>query len=81
MKILFFGSLGERIGSTAKVEMPQGGCTIADLRQALVRQNPDAATYLATSAALVAVNQNMVPESFLVTPDQEVAFFPVLSGG
>ena len=73
MRIFFFGSLGERLGRERELEIPDGGCTIAELRVRL----PE----LAGAIARACVDREVAAEDARVLPGQEVAFIPPLSGG
>ena len=77
MKILLFGRLAESIGRAIHFELPEGGCTVAELRAALAKDH-DA---LAAAGVRACIDQEIVPESARVLPGQEVAFVPPLSGG
>jgi molybdopterin converting factor small subunit len=81
MRILFFGSLGEKIGRNVDFELPSGGCTIGDLRLLLVQRYPDASADLARHRARACVGDSIVDEQFEVDGASEVHFFPPLSGG
>jgi len=73
VRILFFGSLGERLGREREIEIPDGGCTIAELRARL----PE----LAGAIARACIDREVAAEDARVLPGQEVAFVPPLSGG
>ncbi|MDT9600894.1 MoaD/ThiS family protein [Sphingosinicella rhizophila] len=81
MKILLFGQLGERIGREVDAALASDGCTIAELRHALAEQWPAMTSDLASGALRFAVDQEIVDDSFAISPGQEVALFSVLSGG
>ena len=77
--IFFFGRLAEQVGSECKVLLPPAGCTIADLRDRLSRQDGYGA--LAEGKILASADQRIVPDDHLVRAGQEIAFFSPLSGG
>jgi sulfur-carrier protein len=77
MKLLFFGRLGDRIGREMDVELPAEGCAVAELRRMLSEAAPE----VASSSVRVSVDWTIVPDSFVVRPEHEVAFLPPLSGG
>jgi sulfur-carrier protein len=77
MKILFFGRLGESIGREIDLDLPAGGCTVAELRARLARAHPD----LGAAGVRACIDREIAPETALVLPAQEVAFIPPLSGG
>lgn len=81
MQIHLYGSLGERIGRAAEVDLPQGGCAVASLRQMLAEAHPDAAEELLRPSLRACVNDVIVGEEFIVQPGASLEFFPPLSGG
>ena len=81
MKILFFGSLGERIGREMELDLPTDGCTVAELRLRLAEALPDAARELGSPSLRACVDQVLAFEDTRVLPGREVAFIPPLSGG
>jgi len=81
VKILFFGSLGERIGRELDVALPEAGCTVAELRARLAEALPAAADLLTGPSARACIDREIAPEEALVLPGQEIAFIPPLSGG
>ena len=80
LKILLFGNLGETFGREVTGDVPPEGCSIAQLRQMLVKSNPSFEP-LARPSIRAAVDQVIVAEDFIVRPGQELAFLPPLSGG
>lgn len=80
-KVLFFGRLGDRFGRELEVDLPEAGCTVAELRTLLCGQRPSAEDVLLQPCVKACVNEVIVPDSVLVRPGQEVAFMPPLSGG
>ena len=81
MNILLFGKLAEPAGRQIALDLPDDGCTIADLRAALVRRFPGLATELAPNRAKALIDRVIASEADWVRPDQEVALLPPLSGG
>lgn len=80
-RILFFGSLAERLGRQIEVELPAQGCTVAELRQLVVQQDQAAGSALLEPGVRASADQAMVRDDDLVRPGQEISFFPILSGG
>ncbi len=83
MKILYFAWLRQRIGKaaediTAPAEVGDVASLIAWLRQ---RGAGYAAAFADLDAVRVAVNQEHVGVTHLLTPGDEVAFFPPVTGG
>jgi molybdopterin converting factor small subunit len=80
-EILLFGSLAERFGERLRSDLPEGGCTISELRAMLGAGDPALATALFQPGTRASADQQIVREEERVFPGQEIAFFPVLSGG
>ena len=82
MRVLFFAQLRERLNCDSAeldIELP---ALVNDVRDALIVQFPDHADLLKDSKALVAINQELVNnEQAIVCSDDEVAFFPPVTGG
>ena len=81
MKILFFGRLGEQLGSELEIDPPGEGWTIAYLRESLCSRSELFREALGHSGVRGCVDQVIVPEETQVRAGQEVAFIPPLSGG
>ena len=81
MKILLFGSLADAAGREIEYDLPAAGCTVAELRSSVAAAFPQLAEALALPSTRACIDQDMVAESALVRPGQEVAFVPPLSGG
>jgi molybdopterin converting factor small subunit len=80
-RILFFGALSARLGSEREIEIPDEGCSVADLRRLISAQHADAAEALSSRPIKVAVDQEIVGEDAHVMAGQEIAFLSPLSGG
>lgn len=79
LKILFFATLKEIVGSAEiKLEFERGK-TILDLKNCLVDEYPRLKEYL--PIILVSINQNFAFDSDEILENAEVAFFPPVSGG
>ena len=63
--------------------MPDGVGTAAELRAMLAHLNPDLAETLRSKAVRIAVNQTLVADEAAtrITPSDEIALLPPLSGG
>ena len=81
MKILFFGSLADKLGAQLEVDVPDAGMTVAELRRMVSGVRPEAAGPLMSPTARACIDQVIVPETARVLPAHEVAFVPPLSGG
>lgn len=81
--VLFFAALREQIGQESlSVTIPASGVTVAALRIQIEGANLTIAQALADQPKLrVAVNRTLSTFEQLVTPGDEVAFFPPMTGG
>lgn len=81
IKVRYFASIREVLGSGEQVELAEGG-TVGALRDLLIGRSPEHAAALARGKALrCALNQTLSDESATVGPGAEVAFFPPVTGG
>ena len=82
MKILFFGSLREQLGTgELNTVLPNGVETIGQLLQSLESQGDEWKLALGMGSVLFAVNQDMVDENTIISDSDEVALFPPVTGG
>ena len=75
IRLLFFGKVADALGRARAFCIPDGGCTVAELRRLI-----DAET-LGQKGVRASVNRQVVGEDARVRPGDEVAFFSVFSGG
>ncbi len=81
LRLCYFASVREAMGCSVET-VETDASTVAALRDALIARGGASAIALArTQAVRTAVNQIMVSEDALLTPDCEVAFFPPVTGG
>ncbi|MCP5162273.1 MAG: molybdopterin converting factor subunit 1 [Hahellaceae bacterium] len=82
MKILFFASLRERLQcaevTLSDTESLQTG---RDILNRLIARGEPWQSALQSGQLLMAVNQEMVPLDTQVNADDEIAFFPPVTGG
>ena len=79
VKVLFFARLREALPEPRlELTWPSSG-SVADLRAAITARGPEWSAL--TPDLLVAVNQDMATDDVMVSPGDEVAFFPPVSGG
>ncbi|MEO6248690.1 MAG: MoaD/ThiS family protein [Sphingomicrobium sp.] len=71
MRILFFGRLAESFGRTVELDAPDGA-TIATLRTLLALPDP---------AVRACVGEAIVGDDFAPESEDEVEFWPRVSGG
>ena len=78
-KVLFFGRVADLIGRSLQVDLPDAGCTIAELRARLAAA--PGADILLRPGVRASVDREIVGDDAVVMPGTEVAFFSVFSGG
>lgn len=82
MRVLFFGSLREQLGTgELNTALPNGVETIGQLLQSLQSQGDEWKLALGMGSVLFAVNQEMVDENTIISDSDEVALFPPVTGG
>jgi len=81
LKILFFASLRERLGTDKTTMNADRASTVGEVRQALIEDHPEWSDTLSQSRLMIAINQNMAREDAPVTDEDEIAFFPPVTGG
>jgi len=81
-QVLLFGRLRDAFGA-ATIPLPQGVATAAALREKLAEENPDLAGMLRARSIRIAVNQTLVSDEAVarISPSDEIALLPPLSGG
>lgn len=81
IKVLFFAQLREVLG-THHIEMPlDKSISLDDLRRKIIEQYPAWESELCKKNLLMAINQEFSQLENLVSPGDEVAFFPPVTGG
>lgn len=83
MKVLYFAWLKEKTGfSEEDLTVPQGVTTVEDLVEWMQQRGDGFATAFANPGLVrVAVNQEHVGLDFPISENDEVAFFPPVTGG
>ena len=81
MQVMFYGRLGEQIGRSVEIAVPEGGCSVAELRRSIASDHPHAAEAILGSHVRASVGDVIVPEDRLLMPNETVEFFPPVSGG
>ena len=76
VRVLFFGSLGERLGAERLVALA-APCTLATLRSRLAEH----AAGLDAPTIRASIDQVLAGPEAVVRAGQEIAFFPPFSGG
>jgi molybdopterin converting factor small subunit len=80
VKILFYGRLADSFGPEMEFAS-DSACTVAELRDRLVAQNPGAAGALRSKRTRALVADTVVADDYLLDPVQAVEFLPPVSGG
>ncbi|MGY1488107.1 molybdopterin converting factor subunit 1 [Methylobacillus pratensis] len=82
IQLLYFARLREALGSDGeRLDWPEPD-TVSALKHKLAARGGAWLEQFAGNASLrAAVNQELAPESALVKPGDEVAFFPPVTGG
>jgi|TARA_B100000315_G_scaffold214834_1_gene213639 molybdopterin converting factor subunit 1 len=83
MKLLYFSWLRDRVGIASEdVQPPEDVATVGQLIAWLARQSDNhAAAFADPSIVRCAVNLEYAKAEEAVGPDDEVAFFPPVTGG
>ena len=83
MKILYFAWLRQKTGTPAEtIDLPAGIGTVSDLLAFLGERHPRfREAFEATGIVRCAVNQQHVDRDHPIGPNDEVAFFPPVTGG
>lgn len=83
MKILYFAWLRQRIGTGEEtVDAPETVRTVTELVEWLKNRGPEYAEALSDMETIrVAVNQEFADMDTTLSGDEEVAFFPPMTGG
>ncbi|GLX85246.1 molybdopterin synthase sulfur carrier subunit [Thalassotalea loyana] len=80
--IKFFASLREELDcEITSLDITNDVKTVADVKNALVAIYPNWETALSNGKLLNAVNHNMVSSDHSISADDEIAFFPPVTGG
>lgn len=77
--ILLFATIKDIVGSNKLTLTIAEESTLKDVKEALARQYPEASTNI--HASLASINREYAFDTDAVTPGDEVAFFPPVSGG
>jgi molybdopterin converting factor small subunit len=80
VKVLFYGRLAEAIGPELEVDAPPG-CSVAELREMLIGEHPQAEKPLRNKRALACVGDSLVRDSYVLQAADRVEFLPPVSGG
>lgn len=77
--VQFFAAVRDRVGrSVVKLDLPEQA-TVSDLRRRLIAEYASLGDIL--SRTMIAVDQEYVNDSYLLSTSSEVAIIPPVSGG
>ncbi len=76
--IRFYGRLTEAIAPAMEID---GECSVAQLRERLARDHPEATATLASKYSRACVGHQLVREDFVIRAGDEIEFLPPVSGG
>ncbi|MCX8642043.1 MULTISPECIES: molybdopterin synthase sulfur carrier subunit [unclassified Gilliamella] len=79
-RIIFFAQIRELIG-VESILLDVSQLSISDLLQKLSQQGNKWSMALTEKTVLCAVNQSLVDFDYIIQPDDEIAFFPPVTGG
>lgn len=80
MKVLFYGRLAETIGPGLEIDV-RPGSTVAELRDRLVAERPEAKGTLLNRRTRACVGDVLVDDNYIPKPTDQVEFLPPVSGG
>jgi molybdopterin synthase sulfur carrier subunit len=82
IKVLYFASLRETLGvAVEELALPPGVTTLAGLRDHIVARGEPWAQLARTKNLRCAINRSMAGFDATIGPNDEVAFFPPVTGG
>ena len=83
LTIHYFASVREALDKNQEqIELPDSVTKVGELIAHLAQNNPDSrAVFESENKLLVAVNQTVVDRNFVLSDNDEVAFFPPMTGG
>lgn len=82
IKILYFARLRDQLECAEETyELPSERCTVDELKQQLSQRGDAWQQAFADNQLLVAVNQTMAHGETVISADDEVGFFPPVTGG
>ena len=80
MKILLHGRLAEAIGPAIDLDAAPG-CSVAELRERLIAEHPEAEQPLRSRRARTCVGDAMVHDNYVLQASDTIEFLPPVSGG
>lgn len=80
MKIRFYGRLADLIGREIDLDVP-GPVSVADLFRRLAQMYSDAGDPLLNPRVRAVVGNQLVPQDFMLHPEDKLEILPIVSGG
>jgi len=80
MKVVFYGRLAEAIAPAIELDA-SAACSIAELRQRLAADHPEAANSLGSKRSRALVGASLVGDDHVIAAGEQIAFLPPVSGG
>ncbi|WP_347402761.1 MoaD/ThiS family protein [Sphingomonas hankyongi] len=80
MKVRSYGKLADLLGTERDLHM-DAPCTVAELRDRLAAECPQAREPLANKRVLACVGDTIVPDTHIVSPRESIEFLAPVSGG
>jgi sulfur-carrier protein len=83
LKLFYYASLREAVGQANQVlEFDSASLTVQQLREALCAKGEPYASAMAAGRSIrCAINQVVVKDDTLINANDEIAFFPPVTGG
>lgn len=81
IKVNFFAALREALNCDETQLEINEAITIEQARLLLIELNPSWEKNLGNDSLLTAVNHELVQDDYMVKPNDELAFFPPVTGG
>jgi len=81
IKLLYFASLGEQLGLSEEAFPLTQACSVQQLCEQLSERGPQWKELLCATKIKCAVNHTISNQQQQIKPNDEVAFFPPVTGG
>ena len=81
LSILFFARLKDQLGTGQLSIEVNDGLTVSQLKAQLITDHPEWDKALNNANIICAVNHEVVNHDFVLSGNEEVAFFPPVTGG
>jgi len=81
IKVNFFAALREQLNCSEMQLTISAPLSVEQAKQLIISQQPQWSAILTNGSLLSAVNHDIVDDDFIVSPNDELAFFPPVTGG